>query len=149
MLIRASVENERDRHAVVLTTDGRSQSLAVASRDSGFGSAANGGELLCLALATCYCNDVYREAQQRSIDVVRVKVEAEGQFGAPGVPAIRLAYRVHVVARAPKSAISELIVHTDTVAEVHNTLRRGMAVVLEAFEAESMADDTGARGPGG
>ncbi len=144
MLIHARVENERDRHAVVLTTDGKSHTLAVASRESGFGSAANGGELLCLALATCYCNDVYREAQLRSIDVVRVKVEAEGQFAKAGEPASRLAYRVHVAARAPESAIRALIVHTDSVAEVHNTLRLGMAVVLEAFEAESIADEAGA-----
>lgn len=149
MLIQASIENERDRHAVVLTTDGRSHALAVASRDSGFGSAANGGELLCLALATCFCNDVYREAQQRSIDVVRVKVHAEGQFGRAGEPASRLAYRVHVAARAPETAIRALILHTDGVAEVHNTLRRGMAVVLEAFEAESIADETGAPARGG
>jgi organic hydroperoxide reductase OsmC/OhrA len=141
MLIKATVENERGRHAVVLSTNGKSQPLAVASRDSGFGSAANGGELLCLALATCYCNDVYREAQQRSIDVVRVKVDAEAQFGAPGEPASRIAYRVHVAARAPEHDIEELILHTDTVAEVHNTLRRGMAVVLEAFDVQTIADE--------
>jgi len=148
MLIQAKVENERDRHAVVLTTSGKSHSLAMASRDTGFGSAANGGELLCLALATCYCNDVYREAQQRSIDVVRVTVEAEGQFGNPGEPASRLAYRVHVAARAPERVIRELILHTDSVAEVHNTLRRGMAVVLDAFEAQTIGDDSDVPAPG-
>jgi hypothetical protein len=35
--------------------------------NDGGGSSANGGELLCLALATCYCNDVYREAKKRGI----------------------------------------------------------------------------------
>lgn len=141
MLIQASVDNARDRHAVVLTTNGKAHTVAIASRDSGFGSAANGGELMCLALATCYCNDVYREAQQRGIDVVRVRVEAEAEFGAPGEPARRVAYRVHVAARASQSAIRELIVHTDGVAEVQNTLRRGMTVVLEAFEAQVVTDD--------
>ena len=141
MLIRASVDNARDRHAVELATNGRSHSVAIASRDSGFGSSANGGELLCLALATCYCNDIYREAQQRSIDVVRVRVEAEAEFGAPGEPAKRVAYRVQVAARASQIAIRDLIVHTDSVAEVQNTLRRGMAVVLETFEAQVIADD--------
>jgi len=145
MLIQASVQNERDRHAVVLTTNGHSQPVAIASRVSGFGSAANGGELLCLALATCYCNDVYREAQQRSIDVVRVNVEVDARFGAPGEAASRLAYRVRVEARAPEHAIRELILHTDRVAEVQNTLRRGMAVALESYEARTIGDVDGAR----
>lgn len=141
MLIEAHVENERDRHAIVLTTNGRSLAIAIAPRASGFGSAANGGELLCLALATCYCNDIYREAQLKSIDVVRVEVSVRSDFGAPGEAASRIAYRARVAARASASTIRDLILHTDRVAEVQNTLRRGMPVVLESFDAEALTDD--------
>jgi uncharacterized OsmC-like protein len=48
--------------------------------------------LRCLALATCYCNDLYREARKRGIEVHRVEVEVEGSFGAEGAAAERLAY---------------------------------------------------------
>jgi organic hydroperoxide reductase OsmC/OhrA len=137
--IRALVADERGRHDVTLSTDTTSRTLAIAPRSGGAGSSANGGELLCLALATCYCNDVYREAARRAIDVVRVEVEAHAEFGAPGEAGTRFAYRATVAARAPKDAIRALIVHTDGVAEIQNTLRRGTPVVLESYEAVSLA----------
>ena len=138
MRIRAVVASERGRHEVTLSTDAASHAIAIAPRASGTGSSANGGELLCLALATCYCNDVYREAGARGIDVVRVEVEAHAEFGAPGEPGRRFAYRATVAARAAQESIRALIEHTDGVAEIHNTLRRGTPVVLEAYEAISV-----------
>jgi uncharacterized OsmC-like protein len=59
----------------------------VAPKSSGYGSSSNGGELLFLALATCYYNDIHREAIKRNIQVVRVEVEVSGDFGAEGEPA--------------------------------------------------------------
>lgn len=135
MQIEATVSNARNQHGVTLSTNGQAHALAVAPRAGGFGSSANGGELLCLALATCYCNDVYREAQRRGIEVVGVDVTARAEFGAPGEPARSLSYRVTVRARASNEAVRELIVDTDGVAEVHNTLRLGIPVTLETFEA--------------
>jgi organic hydroperoxide reductase OsmC/OhrA len=138
MLIRAHVDNRHQSHRVIVATEDRSHSLDIAPRATGFGSSANGGELLCLALATCYCNDVYREASTRNIDIVSVEVEAEAEFGAAGLPASRIAYSVKVVARAAEEAIRDLIAHTDTVAEVQNTLRRGMPVTLQSIAAVSL-----------
>ena len=80
MKISARVENRLNNHQVTLTTNGQSQSLQVSPKATGFGSSANGGELLFLALATCYCNDVYREAAKRGIQVERVEVEVDGDF---------------------------------------------------------------------
>lgn len=138
MLIQANVENEQGRHDVVLATDGVAHSLAISPRASGFGSVANGGELLCLAVATCYCNDVHREAAKRAIEIIRVDVVAQAEFAGPGAPAKRLSYRVAVAARATEDVIRELILHTDRVAEVQNTLRLGLPVLLESFGAVSM-----------
>lgn len=138
-MISATVENELNRHRVTLATGANSHAVEIAPRASGFGSAANGGELLCLALATCFCNDIYREAAKRSITVVGVEVRANAEFGAEGLPASRLSYQVSVRARAPEAAIRDLITHTDSVAEVHNTLRLGMPVLLESFTAVSVA----------
>ena len=141
MLIEASVVSERGHNEVELSTDARAHAIEIAPRASGFGSRANGGELMCLALATCYCNDVYREAQSRAIEIVRVEVKAQATFGAAGEPASGFIYRVRVAARAPERVIRELIAHTDTMAEVHNTLRRGVPVSLEAFEAISVGNE--------
>lgn len=139
MQTQASLENEQGRHSVVLTTNQAVRSLSIAPRESGFGSAANGGELLCLAVATCFCNDIYREAEKRAIEVVRVHVEARAEFGEPGAPASDLSYSATVFAQAPEAAVLELITHTDSVAEVQNTLRQGMLVRLETIKAVSVS----------
>jgi len=62
------------------------------------GSITNAGELLLLALATCYCNDTYREAANRGIKVTQVEVEGESL--AEGVPATMVNYRAKVAAHA-------------------------------------------------
>ena len=143
MLIQARVRNERDRHEVMLDTAGVDHALSIAPRASGFGSSANGGELLCLALATCYCNDIYREAQPLGIEVVSVEVSAAADFGSPGMPASKLSYSVTVRARASEDAIRQLIARTDEVAEIHNTLRLGLPVLLASANAVTVADDSG------
>ncbi len=93
--------------------------------------ATNGGELLFAALATCYCNDLYREAAKRSITVRSVQVQVEGAFGdAPGSVAEGIHYRATVEAEASTEEIEALMRHTDTVAEIQNTLRLGTSVTL-------------------
>ena len=49
--------------------------------------------MLFLALATCYCNGIYREAAKRNIRMERVEVEVSGDFGAEGEPAKNVTYR--------------------------------------------------------
>jgi uncharacterized OsmC-like protein len=94
----------------------------------GRGSSINEGELLFAAIATCFCNDIYREAAKRSIDVQDVKVEVTGTFGNPGEPARDVTYRVQVRANASQAIIDDLIRATDSVTEIQNTLRAGCAV---------------------
>ena len=131
MQISARVENRRDQHQVTLRTNGQSHTLSIPPKPGGLGSSANGGELLALALATCWCNDLYREAAARGIAVQGVEVEVDAEFGGPGEPARRIRYRTRVAADAPADAVRQLIEHTDRVAEVHNTLRAGIPVELE------------------
>ncbi|HZU12531.1 MAG TPA: hypothetical protein VFB58_06795 [Chloroflexota bacterium] len=40
---------------------------------------------------------------------------------------------------ATEATIRDLIVHTDRVAEIHNSLRRGADVTLSGFEAVSVS----------
>lgn len=123
MKISARVENGENQHQVTLTTNNNSHSIVIPPKSSGFGSSANGGELLFLALATCYCNDIYREAAKQNIKVEKVEVEVDGDFGAEGEPAKNVTYKAKVVSKASEQEIRELMKHTDTVAEIQNTLR--------------------------
>ncbi len=134
MKITARVDNREGQHQVTLTTNDNSHSLDIPPRASGFGSSANGGELLFLALATCYCNDVYREAAKRHISVERVEVEVNGDFGAEGEPARNVTYRARVHAKGSEAELRALMEHTDTVAEIQNTLRACTEVKLGDVE---------------
>ena len=135
MKIVARVDNSPERHAVTVNTNERARELSIAPKTEGGWSSVNGGELLCLALATCYCNDLYREAAKRGIEIRRVEVEAEALFGTEGAPAERLAYHARVSAWVSRQEIIDLMQHTDTVAEIQNTLRRSCPVVLAGIEA--------------
>ena len=135
MKISASVQNGFQSHEVVLETNGSRRALTIAPKDGGFGSSVNGGELLFLALATCYCNDIYREAAKRNIEVERVEVTVEGEFGAAGEPAENIAYHARVAAKASREEIESLIRDTDRVAEIQNTLRAVNEVTLRKIEA--------------
>jgi len=78
--ISAEVKNGGGSHHVSLTTNDNTHEITIPPKSSGSGSSANGGELLFLALATCYCNDIYREAEKRNITVHSVHVEVSGSF---------------------------------------------------------------------
>jgi uncharacterized OsmC-like protein len=135
MKVNAKVTNSYNEHQITLATNGNSHSITIPPRPSGFGSSANGGELLLLALATCYCNDIYREAAKRGIKVEQVEVEVDGQFGGEGDPATNVTYRTRIVAHATEAEIEELGRQTDLVAEIQNTLRSQRPVTLESIEA--------------
>ena len=134
MKIKARVQNSAGNHQVTLQTNDTAHSIHIPPRPTGFGSSANGGELLFLALATCYCNDVYREAAKRGITVQSVEVEVEGDFGAEGAPARNVTYRAKVAAKASEEETRELMKYTDQVAEIQNTLRVETPVTLDHIE---------------
>ena len=131
MKIAARVSNTPSGHSLEVEIEGRKQSLAIAPKSVGQGSSVSGGELLFAALATCFCNDLYREAAKRGIEVQGVQVEVTGTFGNAGEPARDISYRVHVQADAPPGTMDDLIRTTDSLTEIQNTLRAGCAVRLE------------------
>jgi len=135
MKISARVENSKDNHKVTLQTNDNAHSIVVPPKPTGYGSSVNGGELLFLALASCYCNDVYREAAKRNIKVERVEVNVEGDFGEEGDPAKNVVYHAKVFANASEDEIRDMMKFTDTVAEIQNTLRIETPVVLTEIEA--------------
>lgn len=131
-MISATVSNFPTRHEVCVRTGENTQDLAVPPKPSGKGSAVNGGEFLMLALATCYCNDLYREAERLDIPVEGVVVKASADFPGVGLAATNIQYEVEVASPANPQDIARLIRQTDAVAEVHNTIREGAAVALRS-----------------
>ena len=138
MKISARVENSHNHHHVTLATNDQPHTLDIPPKATGYGSSANGGELLFLALATCYGNDIYREAAARGIEVTAVEVEVSGDFGAPGEPARHITYRAKVTGRGNAAELEALARHTDSVAEIQNTLRAGAAVRLDAVQVATI-----------
>ena len=138
--ISAQVDSSENNHQITLSTGDNSHSIEIAPKLDGFGSSTNGGELLFLALATCYCNDIFREAKKQNISVKRVIVHAEGEFdGIPGHPVANLVYHATVEANASEEAILTLMKHTDTVAEIQNTLRKLTGIKLGETKAVSVS----------
>ena len=140
MKISAHVQNSHNHHHVTLATNDQPHTLAIPPKAIGYGSSANGGELLFLALASCYCNDIYREAAARGIEVTGVEVEVSGDFGGPGEPARNVTYRATITGKADAAALEALARHTDGVAEIQNTLRAGAAVRLDGIEVKTIDD---------
>lgn len=130
MQVAATVVSSAGRHEVAVRSGAVSQPLHVAPKAQGPGSSVNGGEFLMLALATCYCNDLYREAQRLGIPIEGAEVEASADFPGIGLAATNISYRAKVHSPAPAADIERLLRETDAVAEVHNTVRAGVPVRL-------------------
>lgn len=72
MQISAVVLNKAQRHEVLVTTNQISKIMTTPSKPDG--TSVNGGELLFLALATCVCNEEYREAAKKNLKINSVEV---------------------------------------------------------------------------
>lgn len=128
MEISATVTNSAVSHDVSVRTGAATQSLAIPAKAVGRGSSVNGGEFLMLALATCYCNDLFREAERLGIPITDAMVEATAEFPGIGLAATRIRYHATVRSPAGAEAVARLLRETDAVAEVHNTIRAGVPV---------------------
>ena len=130
MKVSDIIVNEGNQHSVVVRTNESDKMLNIAAKSVGQGSAVNGAEFLCLALSTCFCNDLYREALKRGMKLNKVSVESWAEFGAEGEPGHGFSYHAHIEADATPEEISSLIRDTDQVAEIQQTLRNGAPVKL-------------------
>ena len=130
MKISAIIKNELNTNVTQIATDNQAKSIAIVSKESGYGSSVKGGELLALSLAVCFCNDIYREATKRNLMITKVEVEVSCDFGGEGDPGTNFKYKPRIESDASPAQIQELIAHTDSVAEIHKTLRQGVNVEL-------------------
>lgn len=113
----------------------RAVTIDRAKETGGLGLGFNGGELLLLAIGGCYSNDVFREAVKRGIAVKNVRVTVSAEWAGDPVRAQNVTFAVEVEADATEAEISDLIRHTDRVAEIPNSLRLGTDVKLASFKA--------------
>ncbi len=113
----------------------RTVTIDRAKEAGGLGLGFNGGELLLLAIGGCYSNDVYREAAKRGLRVQNVEVKVTADWAGEPVRAQNVCFSVSVEAEATAQEILELIHHTDSVAEIPNSLRLGTAVQLAETKA--------------
>lgn len=130
MNIAATIRNGYQENQVTLSTNNNEKNITIPGRPEGYGSSVNGGELLFLSLATCFCNDIYREAAKRKMNVQQVEVRVSGEFGKEGEPASNITYAVSIQSSHSKREIDDLVQYVDKIAEVHNTLRKGVDVLL-------------------
>jgi organic hydroperoxide reductase OsmC/OhrA len=131
MKISATVRNKPSQHEAIVSTGDVEQALVVPPKATGAGSGVNGGEFLMLALATCYCNDLYREAARLDIPIDAVEVEASAEFPGIGLAATNIVYRAKVWSPAAPDVVDRLLRETDAVAEIHNTVRAGVPVTWD------------------
>ena len=134
MKISASVKNSKDTHSVVVSTNDNQTTLEIKPKTEGRGSGVNGGELLFLSLATCYCNDIFREAANMDIAAHDLEVRVDGEFAGRGDPAKNVSFDVKISADASEDRIKELLQLTDSVAEIQNTMRIAVPVTLRHTE---------------
>jgi uncharacterized OsmC-like protein len=132
----AGIQNSKGANMVKVSTGDHSSTIAIPPRPSGFGSSISGGEMLMVALATCYCNDVYREAAKMGIDVSQVDVECSAEYPAEGEPAREITYMARITAKASDQQIRDLAAQADRLAEIHNTVRASIPVSLVQVEVE-------------
>ena len=130
MKYSASMHNVDGKLDIVTKVGDGVNTLVIAPKPSGFGSSISGGEVLFLAIATCYTNDIYREARHLGITVDVVEVEVDGDFMGAGMQAEKVKCKIKVTAEASEEKIRELVEHTDAIAEIPMSLRNGTAIEL-------------------
>lgn len=130
MKVSATVKSSVDHHEIVVKTNEKEKVMQLSARSSGHESSITGSELLMLSLATCFCDEIYREAGKRNLQISGVEVIVNGEFGAEGEQGTHFTCSMKVASNEPEDEINDLILHTDQAAEIPKTLRKGISVKL-------------------
>ena len=89
--------------------------------------AANGAQVLHLAVALCVLNDTYREAERLGIEIAGVAVEADGGFTGEW-SSTGIEYAVTLDSPASVDELARLTAAVDDVAEIPRAIRAGAPV---------------------
>ena len=102
----------------------------------GGGLGFNGGQLLYLAIAACWSNDLYREAATLGIELDGVEVSVDGDFPARSEGSTPIAMEVTIRSAAPEARLRELVAEVERVAEIPRAIRESPPITVTAtFES--------------
>jgi organic hydroperoxide reductase OsmC/OhrA len=96
----------------------------------GGGLGFSGGQLLYLAIAACWSNDLYREAATMGIELDGVEITVDGDFPARGAGSTPITVDVLVRSSAPEERVRELIAEVERVAEIPRAIREGPPIEI-------------------
>ena len=104
----------------------------------GGGLGFNGGQLLYLAIAACWSNDLYREAATMGIELDGVEISVDGDFPARGEGSTPIAVDLTVRSSAPEERLRALVAEVERVAEIPRSIRESTWIGVNAtFEPPS------------
>ena len=103
----------------------------------GGGLGFNGGQLVYLAIAACWSNDLYREAATTGLELEGVEITVDGDFPARGSGSTPISVDVVVRSTAPEDRVQQLIAEVERVAEIPRAIREGPEIRVNATVATS------------
>ncbi len=130
MNIIARLNNHSNIHSVTVETNGVMRELSIPVKRIGFRLGGERWWLLCLALATYFCNDLYREALKKGLRSGTLELRLRLSLARLEHPDIISGIQLKWKEMLHPKKIEALIRYTDTVSEIQNTLRHGASVVL-------------------
>jgi putative redox protein len=98
----------------------------------GGGLGFNGGQLLYLAIAACWSNDLYREAATMGIELDGVEITVDGDFPARGSGSTPITVDVVVRSAASVDQVRALIAEVERVAEIPRAIRDATPIEVRA-----------------
>jgi putative redox protein len=98
----------------------------------GGGLGFNGGQLLYLAIAACWSNDLYREAATMGIELDGVEISVDGDFPARGEGSTPIAVDLTIRSTAPQERLRELVAEVERVAEIPLAIRDSPPIAVTA-----------------
>jgi uncharacterized OsmC-like protein len=96
----------------------------------GGGLGFSGGQLLYMAIAACWSNDLYREAATMGIELHGVEITVDGDFPARGEGSTPITVDVVVRSPAPEERVRELVAEVERVAEIPRAISEGPPIEI-------------------
>ena len=106
--------------------------------NGGDGLGYNGGQVLVLAVGTCFYNDLYDAADERGIKIRSIELEIRSGWAGDPVISSGIEISAKVEAEATTAEIEEMVHHVSTISTISNTVRQGTAVLLGSINAVSI-----------
>ena len=98
----------------------------------GGGLGFNGGQLLYLAIAACWSNDLYREAATMGIQLDGVELTVDGDFPSRGSGSTPISVDLVVRSAEPEARVRELIAEVERIAEIPRAIRDATPIEVKA-----------------